>query len=60
MNDVINDRYKKGLQIKYEAVTKMGKSVSGITQNGWVSFMQQSGIANMIINVKDLTIIFNS
>lgn len=38
----------------------MGKSVSGVTQNGWVSFMQQSGIANMMINVKDLTVIFNS
>lgn len=45
MQRLINEKYKKGLLIKFDDACKFGKSTNGVNKDGWLSMMIQSGVS---------------
>jgi hypothetical protein len=60
VDELINFRYKNGLELKYEQLLKISKSISGINEPGWSSWLLQNGISNARINAKDISLIFRN
>lgn len=56
---LINEKYKKGLYVKYLMAIKAGNSTSGVNKDGWIAFLKQSGVFSMV-DPKALIKIHNS
>ena len=59
IGDIINNKYKRGLAVKYQNALGMSKRNSGITQEAWLEFMKQHGVLKFI-DAKVLTKIHQS
>jgi len=58
VQNMVNERFKRGLLVKFDDGCKMSKKPQGVNIEGWMSLMIQSGIAKEKINPKLLQIVF--
>ena len=58
MNIMANDKYARGLQVKFDEVCKMSKAPRGVNKEGWLSFLLQAGFTKDVMKTMKLQQIF--
>jgi len=59
MQNLLNQKYSKGLYVKYDQVTRISQKITGVSQSGWQEWLKQCGVYSKI-TLKQLTNIHTS
>lgn len=48
IQQMLNQKYAKGLYVKYDQCQKMSQKTTGVSQSGWIEFLKQAGVVQKI------------